>query len=139
MAELEKQEKRPLDVDLRRRGFTTYCGLEFTELQEDRVVVSCPLRPELLNPMGIAHGGIIATVTDVAAGCMALIADGNTRSIVTQSCSIHYLSPGTGSALRAVGHVLRKGGRTCVVQVDCLTDADVLAATAIYEIAYVKQ
>ena len=136
---MAEQEKRPLDTKLRRRGFTSYCGLEFTELQEDRVVISCPLRPELLNPMGIAHGGIIATATDVAAGCMALMADGNTRGVVTQSCSIHYLRPGTGKELRAVAHVLHKGGRSCVVQVDCLTDDDVTAATAIYEIAYINK
>ena len=126
------------DVKVRSRGFTGYCGLEFDEIGKERCVISCPMRPELLNPAGIAHGGLIATLTDVAAGSMALAADGNTRSIVTQSCSIHYLSPGTGDRLRAEAKVLRKGNRVCVVQVDCYSADGTLAAVATYEIAYLN-
>lgn len=126
------------DVKVRSRGFTGYCGLEFDEIGKERCVISCPMRPELLNPAGIAHGGLIATLTDVAAGSMALAADGNTRSIVTQSCSIHYLSPGTGDRLRAEAKVLRKGNRVCVVQVDCFSADGTLSAVATYEIAYLN-
>ena len=126
------------DVKVRSRGFTGYCGLEFDEIGKERCVISCPMRPELLNPAGIAHGGLIATLTDVAAGCMALVADGNTRSIVTQSCSIHYLSPGTGDRLRAESKLLRKGNRICVVQVDCFSTDGTLSAVATYEIAYLN-
>ena len=126
------------DVSRRTRGFTAYCGLEFDELSAERCVVSCPMRPELLNPAGIAHGGLIATLTDVAAGSMALVADGNTRTIVTQSCSIHYLRPGTGDVLRAESRVVRKGNRVCVVQVDCFSADGSHAATATYEIAYLN-
>ena len=131
--------KKPFDPELRLRGFTGYCGMEFTEHTEERCVVTCPLRPELLNPMGIAHGGLIATLADVAAGVMALMADGNCRNVVTQSCNIHFLSPAVGNTLRAESHVLRKGGRTCVAQVDCLAEDGSLAATAIYEIVYLNQ
>ena len=132
MAENENR----FDVKVRSRGFTGYCGLEFDEIGKDRCVISCPMRPELLNPAGIAHGGLIATLTDVAAGSMALAADGNTRKIVTQSCSIHYLSPGTGNVLKAEARVLRKGNRVCVVQVDCFSADGTLAAAATYEVAY---
>lgn len=130
------ENENKIDIRVRSRGFTGYCGLEFTEVSEERCVITCPLRPELLNPGGIAHGGLIATLTDVAAGSMALAADGNTRSIVTQNCNIHYMSPGIGEKLRAESRVLRKGRRVCVVQVDVFTDEDALAATSIYEIAY---
>ena len=134
MAENENR----FDVKVRSRGFTGYCGLEFGELSAERCVVSCPMRPELLNPAGIAHGGLIATLTDVAAGSMALVADGNARKIVTQSCSIHYLSPGTGDKLRAESRVVRKGHRVCVVQVDCFSSDGTLSAVATYEIAYLN-
>lgn len=122
----------------RRAGFTAYCGLEFDRIEDDGCSVSCVLRNELLNPAGVAHGGLIATLTDVAAGVMALQADGFTRNIVTQSCSIHYLRPGTGTSMRADSTVIRKGGRVCVVHVDCFTDDGTLCATAIYEIAYLN-
>ena len=132
MAENESR----FDVKTRSRGFTGYCGLEFTEVTEDHCVVSCPMRPELLNPGGIAHGGLIATLTDVAAGSMALMADGRAHSIVTQSCNIQYLRPGPGECLRAESRVVRKGNRVCVVQVDCFSGDGSLAAVATYEIAY---
>ena len=131
-------EKKSFDIKVRSQGFTGYCGLEFTEVTERRCVVSCPMRPELLNPAGIAHGGLIATLTDVAAGSMALMADGRAHTIVTQSCNIHYLRPGTGDTLRAESRVVRKGNRVCVVQVDCFSGDGSLAAVATYEIAYLS-
>ena len=117
-------------------GFTSYCGFEFTEVGDEKCVISCPLRPELLNPGGVAHGGLIATLTDVAAGMMALQAEGWRRNVVTQSCDIHYLRPGIGALLYAESRVIRKGRRVCVVQVECFGDGGALCATAIYEIAY---
>ena len=135
---MSENEKKPFDIEARSRGFTGYCGLEFTEITEEHCVISCPMRPELLNPGGIAHGGLIATLTDVAAGSMALMADGRAHPIVTQSCNIHYLRPGTGDTLRAESRVVRKGNRVCVVQVDCFSADGTLAAVATYEIAYLS-
>ena len=83
----------------RYKGFNAYCGIHFDSVQDDVCTISCPLRPELLNPAGIAHGGLVATLTDVAAGLMALQADAWAHNIVTQSCNIHYLRPGTGDTL----------------------------------------
>ena len=123
-------------LEKRYKGFTGFCGIRFDEVREEGCVVSCELRPELLNPSGIAHGGLIATLTDVAAGLMALHADGWVHNIVTQSCNIHYLRPGIGDRLRAESRVIRKGRRVCVVQVDCYTPEARLFATALYEIAY---
>ena len=135
---MSENENKPFDIESRSRGFTGYCGLEFTEITGERCVISCPMRPELLNPGGIAHGGLIATLTDVAAGSMALAADGRAHPIVTQSCNIHYLRPGTGGCLRAESRVIRKGNRVCVVQVDCFSADGSLAAVATYEIAYLS-
>jgi acyl-CoA thioesterase len=110
------EEKQFSDViNSRLKGFTSYCGLDFTEIADEKCVISCRLRPELLNPSGIAHGGLIATLTDVAAGMMALQADHWRRYIVTQNCNLHYLRPGIGEVLRAESRVIRKGNRVCVL------------------------
>lgn len=126
-------------LEKRYKGFTGYCGIRFDEVHEDSCTVSCELRPELLNPSGLAHGGLIATLTDVAAGLIALHADGWIHNIVTQNCNIHYLRPGTGDRLRAESRVIRKGRRVCVVQVDCFTSENMLCTTALYEIAYLDE
>ena len=132
-------QKPAVDVPYRSRGFTGYCGLEFTELSDEKCVISCPLRPELLNPMGVVHGGLTATLTDVAAGTMALHADRRQRGIVTQSCTIHYLRPAMGSVLRAESRIVRKGHRICVTSVDVLSEDGSLAATAVYEVYYLDE
>jgi acyl-CoA thioesterase len=124
-------------LDERLRGFTSYCGIVFDDLQSERCLISCPLRPELLNPFGVAHGGIIATILDVASGLMALQADEWSHHIVTQNCDIHYLRPASGERLWAEARLIRKGRRVCVVQADCYCSNDGRpSATSIYEIAY---
>ena len=130
--------QQALDVGHRDKGFTGLCGLEFTEIKDDGVIISCMLRDDLRNPAGSAHGGLIATMADVAASTMAFQADRVRHPIVTQSCSIHYLSPGTGDRLKAESKVVRKGNRVCVVQVDCFSADGTLAAVATYEIAYLN-
>lgn len=121
----------------RLRGFTSYCGIVFDDVQSDRCLISCPLRPELLNPAGTAHGGLIATVLDVVSGLMALRADDWSHKIVTQNCSIHYLRPAAGERLWAEARLIRRGRHVCVVQADCYCSADGRpSATSLYEIAY---
>ena len=126
-------------LEKRYKGFTGYCGIVFDEVLDESCRVSCELRPELLNPSGVAHGGLTATLTDVAAGLMALQADEWVHNIVTQSCHIHYLRPGTGDRMWAESRTVRKGRRVCVVQVDCFSDDGRLCATATYEIAYLDE
>ena len=127
-----------IDTSRRSVGFTGYCGFEFTEISDDFCTVSCSLRPELLNPGGIAHGGLIAALTDVSASAMAIQIDRRAHPVVTQSCSIHYLRPAAGDRLAARSTVIRRGKRVCVVQSDCFLDNGVHVATAVYEIAYLE-
>ena len=134
------EEKKPaVDIKVRSRGFTGFCGLEFYEIQDEGCTIRCRLRPEHLNPAGIAHGGLIATLTDVAAGTMALQADGGRHNIVTQSCNIHFLRPGAGEVLFGKSRVIRKGSRVCVVAVDCVDESGTLVAASTYEIAYLGE
>lgn len=127
-----------VDPKSRLVGFNAFLGLEFTSVSDDKCVVSLAMRPEFLNPLGVAHGGVIATLTDVAAGTMALQADRREHTILTQSCHIHFLRPGTGDRLTAESRIIRKGHRVCVVQVNCFSGDGTLSATAIYEISYLE-
>lgn len=129
-----------LEENARRTNtFSDYCGIRFESASDDKCVVSCALRRELLNPDGIAHGGLVTTMADVCAGLMAHQADNWTHALVTQSCSIHYLRPAAGETIRAESRVIRKGRRVCTVQVDCFSGDGKLSATAIYEIAYLGE
>lgn len=50
-----------------RDGFNSTLGLSFEEVGPDRVVVSLEIRPELLQPYGIVHGGVWCSVVETAA------------------------------------------------------------------------
>ena len=134
--EIPDWRKQALDHPFHTVGFDRLCGVEFTEINNDETVISCELRPEHLNPGGNVHGGVIATLTDVAACTMSGKADRVKHPLVTQSCNIHYLRPVSKGRLQARAHVVRKGSRVCVVSVDCEDEKHNIVATAIYEIAY---
>lgn len=45
-------------------AFVQACGIEIWELEEDHAVMGTTARPELLNPMGMLHGGLLFTLAD---------------------------------------------------------------------------
>ena len=64
--------------------------------------VELDLTPELLNPLGMAHGGTVFTLCDIAAGSAA--ASQGTVAVTLDS-TIHYYRPGRcGKKLTAVAY-----------------------------------
>ena len=121
----------------RQVGFADVCGIEYVEAFAGRCLVSLKMEDRLLNPQGFAHGGLLATLMDVAAGSVGLFAHGKARPMVTQSCEIHYLRPVSGPLVLAEGRCLKAGRRSAVVQVDVReNDSDRVCATGIFEICY---
>ena len=49
-------------------AFVQACGIEIWELEEDHAVMGTAVRPELLNPMGMLHGGLLFTLADCCSG-----------------------------------------------------------------------
>lgn len=52
-------------------AFVQACGIEIWELEEDHAVMGTAARPELLNPMGMLHGGLLFTLADCCSGVTA--------------------------------------------------------------------
>ena len=88
--------------------FVRYCGIEALDVTEGRTRLRLVMRPEHSNNLGIAHGGIICTLLDVAMGTAARLSAG--QAVVTLDMQTRFLSPGRGT-LEAVGRVTR-GGRS---------------------------
>lgn len=51
----------------RQPGFESLLGLRFDEVGPDGVTVSMDVRPELLQPYGIVHGGVWCSLVETAA------------------------------------------------------------------------
>ncbi len=79
-------------------------------------VAEAELADSLLNPLGIAHGGTVYTLCDVAAGTAAA---SRGRIAVTLDSSIHYYHPGlAGPKLTAVAHERKYGRNTSAYLVE---------------------
>ena len=51
--------------------YNKYNHIFVTDVEPESAVVEAELRPESLNPLGMAHGGTIFTLCDIAAGSAA--------------------------------------------------------------------
>ena len=89
-------------------AFVQACGIEIWELEEDHAVMGTAARPELLNPMGMLHGGLLFT--------LAARTDG--RTYVTQTGSLNYYRNIHEGQVYAVGKVQHRGRTVCTVLVE---------------------
>ena len=96
-------------------AFMEHSFIKVTEAAPDRAVASLTVRPEVLNPYGVAHGGALYTMADNAAG---IAAHGDGRSYVTQSSNLYFLSNQREGTIRAEANVIRRGRTTCLVGVE---------------------
>ena len=69
-------------------GFNSHNHIVVTEVGDGTSVVEVKLVQESLNPLGMAHGGLIFTLCDVATGVAARTGG---RITVTLDSNIHFL------------------------------------------------
>ena len=86
--------------------FVDHCRIEALDVREGRTRLRLVLRPEHANNLGIAHGGVICTLLDVALGTAARLKAG--RPVVTLDMQTRFLAPGRGTLI-AEGRVTRAG------------------------------
>ena len=130
---MTKQEK--LDWLNSRGGYNAHNGIVITDVEDDSCVVETELRPEALNPLGMAHGGLVFSLCDVAAG--VLVAQTGQKGVTTSS-SMSYLHPSYGSRLRAEGKVLKSGRTITVIEASVYDERGVLTARGTFELCKLK-
>lgn len=114
-------------------GFRKWLGLDYEVMEDGHAVVSLRLDADKRNLRDVAHGGVVASLIDVAMGTAA--AGGNydcrKRLVVTLEMKVNYLAPATGDKLTAVADVVRAGSRTSVVRCEVRTDAGEVCAVGL--------
>ena len=78
-----------------------------------------------MNGLGIAQGGSIFTLSDLA---FAGAANSHGMRTVGFNSSINFIRPGTGKQLRAKAFEVSRGHRTCVYRVEVFNDDDKIVA-----------
>jgi len=103
---------------LREIPFNSHVGLRLVRLHKDGVTIECPMRPELLNGAGVLHGGVTATVADVAVGMALARHLGRPRAATTVEMKINYLRPVAHGKITARSHLVKVGTRLCCGRVE---------------------
>lgn len=103
-------------------NFNELIGIRVVSRHPDGVTVSCPLRPELTNFAGVVHGGVIASLADVAVGQAIGEHFKRKRRATTVEMKINFLRPVSGGRLVARAKLLRVGAHLCIGQVDLFDD-----------------
>src|SRR5688500_18669679 len=84
--------------------FTRWIGTRIGDIRPGRVVLQLPLRDELRQHHGQAHGAVLGYLADTACAWAAgsLVGD-----VVTAEYKINLLAPARGELLEVIGEVLR--------------------------------
>lgn len=90
-------------------GFEKVLGLDFVELTADRVVIRFEVRPELLQPFGLLHGGVHCAVVETAASLGGAIWYGDNGQVVGVSNHTNFLRAVRTGTLTAVATPIQRG------------------------------
>jgi uncharacterized protein (TIGR00369 family) len=91
--------------------FSRWIGLELVALDDGASEIRMKLEPHHLNPGGIAHGGVVAAMLDVAAGLAHRTKLGLDATHVTVQLHINYMKPIRSGVVTARGLSLQTGRR----------------------------
>jgi uncharacterized protein (TIGR00369 family) len=109
--------------------FNAFLNLEIQDVNQEKleIAVTFKLRPEFerLAGLGQWHGGPIAAAIDIVGDYALAMLIGD--PLPTIGFNVDYLKPATGD-LALVARVRRRGKTVAVVDVEVLTQANVLVA-----------
>jgi uncharacterized protein (TIGR00369 family) len=86
------------------------------------MIAELDVRPELLNPFGTAHGGVIAGLVDHVLGTVLYPVIERGRWAATTEFKLNLISAVRGGRLRADARIVAMSKRTAVVHVEVTND-----------------
>ncbi len=121
MAELEAVRK----VFSKDRFATEVCGIEILEATPGRAVCEMRITEQHLNAGGVVQGGAIFTLGDFT---YAIASNCGGRISVTLDNNISFVTPATGTFLRAEAKEVSTTNRLCFYDVSITDDKNTLVA-----------
>ena len=92
-------------------------GISLDTVEVDRVVLRLPFSPENVTLGAIVHGGVIATLIDVAGAAASFSGVGPEMRGATSSLAISYLAAADGTDLVAEARIIQRGRSQTVAEV----------------------
>ncbi len=97
-------------------------GAVLETIEPGSVTITCDFRAGLTQQHGLLHGGVVASLVDVACGYAALSVLPADREVLTVEFKIQFLKPANTDRVVAIGKVVQ-AGRTLVVCEGSVFDA----------------
>jgi 1,4-dihydroxy-2-naphthoyl-CoA hydrolase len=118
------------------RTFDALVGLEILEMDDERVRAQVPVREALKQPMGLVHGGVLATIAESTASMatfMAVWPNGEVAQGMANAST--FLRPITSGTIHAQATRRHRGRTTWVWDVEISDDDGRLCAMSRMTIA----
>jgi len=111
-------------------GLIKHLGIRIEEASGDRVVLACPVTPDLFQPYGLVHGGVHAALAETAASVGAALWFGDQGAVVGVSNHTDFVRAVREGRLRAEATPLARGRTTQLWQVVIADETGRLVAHA---------
>ncbi len=110
---------------LNKQEFMKAIHAKLTSIELGKVIAEIPLDAMHQQQIGLVHGGVTATIADIAAGFAGFTLVGPDEHTVTAEIKVSYLRPGKGTLLRAIGTVIKQGTSMhfCQAHVYCIDES----------------
>ena len=110
-------------------GFDGLYGLEIHAMSDEEVVARVPVRDELLQPAGLVHGGVFASIAESMTSLATWMAvKGGGESAQGLSNQTSFLRPILDGTIHAVARRRHRGRTTWVWEVEITDDEQRLCA-----------
>lgn len=103
-------------------------GMTIDELDFDRCRIGLVLRRDHLQPFGIVHGGVLATLIDTATFWAAFLRLPEGAGLVNVDLKLNYLKAVARGRLYAIGECLRAGRQISYTVASVFNEDDELVA-----------
>lgn len=101
--------KEYLQERLKNNHFINHIGLVLDEVVKGEAILSLDVKEHHLQQNGFTHGGVTATLCDVATGIAAYTAVAEGKNVVTVDLKISYINLSVARKVIAVGRVVKSG------------------------------
>jgi uncharacterized protein (TIGR00369 family) len=119
-----------------KESFGALVGIELREVGEQSARASVKVRQELMQPWGVVHGGVYATIAETLASwatATVVVPEGNSALGLSNATS--FLRPISTGSIHALATRRHRGRTTWVWDVDLSDDEGRLCATSRVTIA----
>jgi uncharacterized protein (TIGR00369 family) len=108
-------------------GFAAVLGVADRTAEDGRAWVRLDATEEHLNEAGTVHGGVLATLVDMAMGHAVRSSTGESDVPATSQLTVTYLRPGRPGTLEVTARVSKQGENLTVCEADVEQDGRPLA------------